>query len=121
MVVLYHGTSKENAIKICEYGGFSLDFSGTSWGSTFGKGIYFSGDINEARVYSGEDGVILSCELDVNGFQLKKGYSPNCRNDRREIKRIVKSLESNGYNCLITKDSSEYIFFDSVLFDNYKK
>ena len=111
MVILYHGTSKENALSITQ-NGFSLDRSGDNWGNTYGKGVYFSKQLEDAIVYAGNDGVVLMCDLYVKGFHLNRDYSPTERYDRREIKKLIHGL--TDYNCLISRDQSEYIFFGMI-------
>ena len=120
MVILYHGTTKENALGISR-SGFSTEYSGTNWGSTFGKGVYFTNNMDEAFVYSGNNGVVLMIDVDINGFQLRKNYSPTDRNDRREIKKLITTLKNSNYNCLITKDEKEFVFFNGVSFNKYSK
>ena len=116
MVRLYHGTTFENALNIAK-SGFSFITCGTGWGSTFGRGIYFSPSFQTANTYAGENGVVLMCELDAKPFHLKRNYSMSSRYDKRELKKLISSLKFNGYNCLLTKDEDEYVFFNEVPFN----
>ena len=47
-MLLYHGTTKENAINILK-DGFDFEKSGSCWGNTYGKGIYFTPNYETAR------------------------------------------------------------------------
>lgn len=48
-MIVYHGTSKENAQKICQ-DGFSPEFQGTN-GSHFGDGVYLTTTKKRAKLY----------------------------------------------------------------------
>ena len=73
---LYHGTTMANALSILKCG-FDFNKCGYNWGSTYGKGIYFSPSYDEAQFYAGEDGMVLSFELDLECYYLKKDISPS--------------------------------------------
>jgi hypothetical protein len=104
-MILYHGTTYENAIGITSTMTFDISKTGENWGNTFGPGIYFTPNIETAKVYAGKTGVVLMCDIVANGYQLKRNYSVSNRNDRREIKRLLRENE-----CIISKDMDEYIF-----------
>ena len=52
---------------------FDLKLAGKQWGSTYGKGIYFSPSKEEAQVY-GE--TILEIHTQIKPLKLEKHYSP---------------------------------------------
>ena len=72
-MILYHGTTLCNAMSIVSSMTFDISKSGQNWGNTFGPGIYFTPNIETAKVYAGENGIILRCDLVVdNGISIKK-------------------------------------------------
>ena len=101
---LYHGTTMENALSILKEG-FDFNKCGSNWGSTYGKGIYFSPSYDEARFYASEDGIVLSFELNLECYYLKKDISPS---KKRKFKL------PDGYNCLVNPSGSEYIVFSFI-------
>ena len=111
-MILYHGTSKENADSIKKKG-FSLEFSGKNWGSTYGKAIYFSNCYETAKCYAGESGIVLIINIEnINYLKLNRDYSPSDKKHIREIKCIILFLKINSNkNCLLNFNENEYIFF----------
>ena len=75
-MLLYHGTKEKNALSILK-NGFDFSRAGENWGITYGKGIYFTPNYETAKFYAGEDGIILSFNLNINPYKLKKDRSPN--------------------------------------------
>ena len=104
---LYHGTTTENANTIILQQKFDLNLCGSQWGSTYGKGIYFSPSKQEARVY-GE--TILQIETNVEPLKLDKHYSPNDRNHKRQIKKILYTLVPDA---LFSCDNKEVVIFNT--------
>ena len=47
-MILYHGTTIQNALSIMKFG-FDINKSGENWGTTYGKGIYFSPNYETAE------------------------------------------------------------------------
>ena len=78
IVKLYHGTSVKNALSILQ-NGFDLGKAGENWGTTYGKGVYFTPNYETAKFYAGEDGVVISLNLKINPYQLKKDIRPNSK------------------------------------------
>lgn len=117
-MILYHGTSKENAESI-KRNGFSLEYVGKSWGSTYGKVIYFTNCYKTAKCYSGSEGYVLTVDIDnVNYLKLDKDYSPNNNNHITQIKSIIMYVKINtNKNCLLNYSENEYIFFNKF---NYR-
>jgi hypothetical protein len=101
---LYHGTTMANALSILKEG-FDFNKCGCNWGSTYGKGIYFSSSYDEAQIYAGEDGMVLSFELDLECYYLNKDISPS---------KKVKFKLPDGYNCLVNQSGNEYIVFSFI-------
>ena len=101
---LYHGTSQSNALSILKEG-FDFSKCGSNWGSTYGKGIYFSPNYSEAKFYAGEDGIVLSFELDLECYYLEKDIRPS-------NKKKFKIPEY--YNCLVNPSGSEYVLFSFI-------
>lgn len=101
---LYHGTTQINALSILR-DGFDFSKCGSNWGSTYGKGIYFSPSYDEAQFYAGEDGMVLSFELDLECYYLKKDISPS---------KKAKFKVPDGYNCLVNPSESEYVVFSFI-------
>jgi len=104
---LYHGTTKENATTIISQQKINLNLCGSQWGSTYGKGIYFSPSKTEASVY-GE--AIIEIETNVEPMKLQRYYSPNDRNHKRQIKKIVDTL---GPDALVSYDNKEVVIFNT--------
>ena len=99
----YHGT--DNPDQILE-NGFDLSYAGTGWGLTYGRGIYFATDLEEAKVYGN---TVLKCEIRYRPFRLKRDYSPSNRNRLSKLKELA--IES-GHNCFLTKNRKEIVLFD---------
>ena len=68
-MLLYHGTTVFNALSILN-NGFSFNYSGTNWGNTYGKAIYFSPNYNTAKFYAGIDGIVLSFNFFIDDFYV---------------------------------------------------
>ena len=73
-MLLYHGTSEKNAINILNKG-FNFELRGSCWGNTYGKGIYFTPNYDTAKFYAGEDGVVLSFEINIKPYFMTKDMS----------------------------------------------
>lgn len=101
---LYHGTSQANALSILKEG-FDFSKCGSNWGSTYGKGIYFSPSYDEAQFYASDDGIVLSFELDLECYYLEKDISPS---------KKKKFKLPHGYNCLVNPSGDEYILFSFI-------
>lgn len=104
MTKLYHGTSNENALSILNTG-FNFKLSGSNWGNTYGNGIYFTPNYDTARFYAGEEGIVLSVTINVNGYQLKRDISPN-------NKKKIKLPNDSDYNCIISPNKDEYLILN---------
>jgi hypothetical protein len=98
-MLLYHGTSVENALSILK-NGFSFEKCGSNWGKTYGHGIYFTPNYDTAKFYAGDKGIVLSIDIAINGYKLNKYLSPNS-------KKKIKIPED--YNCVISPDEDEYL------------
>lgn len=111
-MILYHGTSKENAESI-KRNGFSSEYAGKNWGSTYGKAIYFTNCYKTAKCYAGLSGEVLKVDIqNVNYLKLNKDYSPTDKKHVREIKSIIMFIMINSNkNCLLNCNENEYIFF----------
>ena len=100
-MILYHGTNISAALNILNEG-FNFNYSGTNWGSTYGKGIYFTPNYETAKCYAGENGIILKFDFDTSDSTiLTKYYSPN---KKLKLKKTTKWL--------ITPDNDEYIMLN---------
>lgn len=117
-MILYHGTSKENADSI-KINGFSLKYSGKNWGSTYGKAIYFTNCYKTAQSYAGEFGEVITLNIDdINYLKLDKDYSPSDKNHIRQIKAIIMYVKLNSNkNCLLNLNENEYIFFNNFTYE----
>tara|TARA_B100000424_G_C22796794_1_gene427626 strand:- start:480 stop:803 length:324 start_codon:yes stop_codon:yes gene_type:complete len=98
---LYHGTSKQNGLQILE-SGFDFKKSGSNWGNTYGKGIYFTPNYETAQFYAGKDGIVISRQLEIEAFYLKKDISPNSR-------KKIKVPNDINYNCIVNPSGDEYL------------
>ena len=96
---LYHGRSASSALSIMKFG-FDLSKAGSNWGLTYGKGIYFTPNYETATFYAGEDGIVISVNLEITPYYLKKAVSATSK------KRIKVPPE---YNCIVSPDKDEYI------------
>ena len=99
--IMYHGTTSESALSILK-NGFDFSKCGSNWGSTYGKGIYFTPNYDTAQVYAGDDGIVLSFVLDVIPYYLEKDVSPS---------KKAKIKIPDSYNCLVNPNGDEYVFF----------
>lgn len=99
IILLYHGTSSKNALSILN-SGFDINCAGKNWGSTYGRGIYFTPNYETAKFYAGEDGIVLSFNMNINPYQLTYDISPNSRHK-------IKIPE--GYNCIMNVNKDEVI------------
>ena len=98
---LYHGTTAASAISIMG-SGFDFSRAGTNWGTTYGKGIYFTPNYKTARFYAGENGIVISVDIKVKPHYLKRAVSASSK------KRIRVPEECN---CLVSPDGDEYVVF----------
>ena len=116
-MILYHGTSKENAESI-KRNGFSLEYAGKNWGSTYGKAIYFTNCYKTAKIYAGKFGEVLIVNIkDIKYLKLNKNFSPNDKKDVRKIKSIIMYITLNSNkNCLLNDSQTEYIFFNKFTY-----
>ena len=73
-MLLYHGTSKKNGINILKKG-FNFELSGSCWGNTYGKGIYFTPNYETARFYAENDGIVISLNIKIKPLFLEKDIS----------------------------------------------
>ena len=107
-MILYHGTSNENAESI-KRNGFSSEYSGQNWGSTYGKAIYFTNCYKTATCYAGQSGEVLTVDIEnVNYLKLDKDYSPNDKKHIREIKSVIMYVIFNSTkNCLLNYNENE--------------
>ena len=96
-MILYHGTSQASALNILSIG-FSFEHSGKNWGSTYGKGIYFTPNYETARCYAGNDGIVMQFDMNIENYYLLKNLQ---RPTSKKIKYSSKWL--------ITPDFDEYI------------
>lgn len=96
-MILYHGTTIDSAVSILN-NGFTFDHCGKNWGSTYGKGIYFTPNYETARCYAGADGIVLSFDIEVTDYHmLPKLKCPSSKTPKYSTK------------WLITPDFDEYI------------
>ena len=102
-MLLYHGTSSENAISILK-NGFNFDKIGSNYGTTYGKGIYFSPNYETARFYANQNthGTVLSFNLNIIPFYLIRDISPNS-------KKKIKLPNDKEYNCIVSPNKDEYL------------
>ena len=99
-MLLYHGTSAENAISILK-NGFDFTRSGCCWGNTYGKGIYFSPNYKTAKFYAGENGVVLSFQINIEAFFMTRDISPS---SKKKLK-----IDESKYNCIVNPNKDEYL------------
>ena len=45
-----------------------------NYGTTYGKGIYFSPNYETAKFYAGTDGIIISLNVDITPYYLNEIY-----------------------------------------------
>lgn len=107
-IILYHGSDPKNYESILKHG-FDMSLTGKGWGLTYGKGIYMTPDINEAKVYSGGE-KILRCTVKIDKpLKLTRDYSPTNKKHKQQLSHLLKE----GYDTLITLNSKEYVIFKS--------
>mgnify|MGYP001961543983 CR=1 FL=1 len=115
-MILYHGTSIENAISILK-NGFDFELCGSNWGNTYGKGIYFTPNYMTARFYAGESGIILSfnlnINLNINCYKLSNDYSPSIKS--KKMKKIIQYALSNNYDSIMNFNEDEIIIINSTI------
>ena len=98
---LYHGTTTAAAISIMG-SGFDFSRAGENWGTTYGKGIYFTPNYETARFYAGENGIVLSMNVSITPYYLVKDISPNS-------KKKIKLPTDQDYNCIVSPNKDEYL------------
>ena len=108
----YHGSDLSKLESIIEKG-FDPSLIGTGWGTTYGRGIYFSPDPKVANIYSGNTGYIIEAEIRYIPYYLKKNYSSTNRHHRRELQKLRGKAEAEGYTCFVSQNREEIILFDS--------
>lgn len=101
MTLLYHGTTMENGLSILKTG-FDFNKSNTNWGNTYGKGIYFTPNYETAKFYAGENGIVISLNINTIEYHLNKMVSPSTR-------KKLKISKDKNYNCIVTLDKDEYL------------
>ena len=111
-MILYHGTTMINALSILK-NGFDINKAGENWGTTYGKGIYFSPNYETAKFYANSDpkiaGIVISITVDLNPYILKKDISPN-------QKKKFRLPKDKYYDSIINPNGDEVIIIDqSVL------
>ena len=115
-MILYHGTSIKNALLILK-NGFDISKAGENWGTTYGKGLYFSPNYETALFYANSDkvnpGIVISITLDLNPFMLKKDISPN-------QKRKFRLPKDKYYDSIINPNGDEVIIIDQSVFERKK-
>ena len=81
---LYHGTSISNALSIMNEG-FNLKKAGSNYGTTYGKGIYFTPNYKTAKFYAEENGIDAQVtEPKKRKFNVRTGgYGENFATNRR--------------------------------------
>lgn len=100
-MILYHGTTIENALSILQ-NGFDFNKSGSNWGNTYGKGIYFTPNYETAKFYAQNNGIVISVNIETIEYHLNKMISPNS-------KRKIKIPNDKEYNCIVSLDKDEYL------------
>ena len=83
---LFHGTNNQNALSILD-NGFDFNMCGSNWGSTYGKGIYFTPNLETAKAYS-DDNTIIEVTIDINPFYLKKDKSPSSKKKNKGSSKL---------------------------------
>ena len=111
-MILFHGTTMINALSILK-NGFDINKAGENWGTTYGKGIYFSPNYETAKFYANSDpkiaGIVISITVDLNPYILKKDISPN-------QKKKFRLPKDKNYDSIINPNGDEVIIIDqSVL------
>ena len=114
-MILYHGTSIENALSILK-NGLDINKAGENWGTTYGKGIYFSPNYETAEFYANSDesnpGIVISINVNLYPFILKKDINPY----KSKRVKILKLLKDSNYDSIINVNGDEVIIIDqSVL------
>jgi len=111
-MLLFHGTSTDNALSILACG-FDFNRAGENWGTTYGKGIYFSPNYETAKFYAGPTGIVLSFELKINPYYLSKDIRPNSKKKIIIPPQHDSIINPNGDECIILNSD----VFNSL--DNY--
>jgi hypothetical protein len=112
LLTLYHGNQDVNALENIVENGFDLSKIGSSWGTTYGDGIYFTDNIHVAHdVYSGKNGYIVEAKIEAKTYKLDRDYSVN---HKKKIKKIISDIiHTKHYNMIITSSiEPEYVLFD---------
>tara|TARA_B100000424_G_scaffold255748_2_gene235035 strand:- start:84 stop:512 length:429 start_codon:yes stop_codon:yes gene_type:complete len=112
IMILYHGTSIANAISILK-NGFDFELCGSNWGNTYGHGIYFTPNYMTARFYAGQNGIVLSFNLNINYYKLLSDYSPSMKS--KKMKKIIQYALSNNYDSIINFNQDEIIIINSAI------
>tara|TARA_Y100000816_G_scaffold244366_1_gene191966 strand:- start:734 stop:1078 length:345 start_codon:yes stop_codon:yes gene_type:complete len=111
-MLLYHGTTLDNALSILK-NGFDINKAGNNWGITYGKGIYFSPNYETAYFYANNNmskpGIVISVNIDLVPYILKKDISPN-------QKKKFKLPKDKDYDSIISPNGDEVIIINDKVF-----
>ena len=111
-MILYHGTTIKNALSILK-NGFDISKAGENWGTTYGKGIYFSPNYETALFYANNNeenqGIVISVNVNLNAYILNKDISPN-------QKRRFRLPKDKYYDSIINPNGDEVIIIDQSAF-----
>lgn len=119
-VYLMHATSRDVALKIVE-GGFDPSYSGTSAGTLFGAGTYFSDALEKVSGYTRAGGAIIIARValgDANGIHPSSSTTsafrrPPLRSDGIESDSVVGCASKHNEYIVYrhTKAYPEFIVF----------
>jgi len=101
MLIYHSSNSVESTYKILREG-FDKKYIGSGYGSTFGRGIYFTPNFEYACTYNIDIKEIIKCEIDIYKYKCIS-YDMNT-NTNNNIKKINKLLKSNPDILLVNKD-----------------
>lgn len=108
-MLLYHGTTRDNGENIIKEQSFNLDRTGENWGVTYGKGVYLTPNLEEAKRY-GDMVLVVKCE--IKEYKLNQRFSPNDKKHKKLLNKLIrKEIEEGEYDSLVTLDEDEYILF----------
>ena len=108
-MIVYHGTDIDKGNSIIK-NGFDPDKIGSNWGSTLGKGIYFSPEYLEAKSYGN---CVIKCFITLNK-SLNFNSNPNSNsnsnpNSKIKFTKRLKKTWYNNYDSLIDKTGLEIV------------
>jgi len=113
--LLFHGTSPDAAKSICG-GDFKINLAGTSTGTLYGKGCYFSESVTKADEYAKADGSGVRALIVCRALGGRVRYTAEVDPD---AEALTESCIEGPYDCILGDREKcrntfrEFVFYDT--------